>query len=68
MDFESTLVMYPLGNFYQLIMVAVSMLSSITFSNQDNFLLFTVVPTSMLNVTRCFVVVSSSCTFYPESP
>ena len=68
MDFDSTLGINTLGDFYQLIIVAVTLPSSITFSNQDNILFYILVSTIMVYVTRLCVVVTSSCNFSPDPP
>ena len=49
--------MQPLGNVYTFIIVSVPLLSSITFSNQYDVLFFTLLSTSMVHLTRFFVVV-----------
>ena len=58
----------PLVNAYQLIMVVVPLLSIITFSNRDDILFYTLVPNSMVCVTRCCMFVSLSYTLSPVSP
>ena len=68
MGFEKNLGTHPLGNVYPLIIVAVTLTPSITFSKHYDVLFCTVVSTIIVHVTKCCVVVTSSCTLSLEYP